>query len=385
MATSSIHADNEVTRFQRKARKEYVRGGPFGAYIGNDENSIIQTNRSLKKISIPLIAKVGGAGVKGSSQLRGQEQQLSNYAQVCTPEHRRQGVLIDNEENEKAEFDLFSEARPSLNNWMQELKRDQIIQALGAVHDGTTYHNYGGTEGATGAGAATAANMDSWVTNNTDRILYGSAKSNLTSGDHTTSLATIDTTNDKLTAASLTLAKRMAKNARPHIRPFQVGDDMSEWFVYFCGSYSFRDIKTDATVTQANREARARGLNNPIFQDGDLLYDGIIIKELNDLDVFIDAGDTDSAFNGVWGANATGDSLLTGGDSSSRVGVGFMCGAQAIAFVIGKMARFNRASDDDYGFLQGVAITAKHDIKKTFYNKKQHGMLTHFHSAAADA
>ena len=60
-----------------------------------------------------------------------------------------------------------------------ELKRDMIIQALGAIEAGGVYYNYGGTKGATGAGAASAAHMDTWNTNNADRILYGAAKRQL--------------------------------------------------------------------------------------------------------------------------------------------------------------------------------------------------------------
>ena len=160
MSSSTINANNKTTRFQKEVRREYVRDGIFGPFIGNDTNAIIQTNRNLKKISIPLIGKVGGAGVEGSAQLSGNEQALSNYAQTCQPTYYRQGVLVDNEENELAEFDLFSEARPALMDWAMELKRDQIIQALGAIEAGGTYYNYGGTKGAFGATAASAANMD---------------------------------------------------------------------------------------------------------------------------------------------------------------------------------------------------------------------------------
>ena len=122
---------------------------------------------------------------------------------------------------------------------------------------------------------------------------------------------------------------------------------------------------------------------NPLFAGGDLLWNGIVIKELPDLDKFIDSSGG-GLWDGVWGAGATGDSLATGGDSSSRVGVGFLCGAQAVGFGIGHQASFKRRKEDDYEHLNGVAITAKHDIKKTFYNGKQHGMLTSFHSASVD-
>lgn len=386
MTSSTINSGNKTTRFQKDVRREYVRDGIFGDAIGNDINSIIQTNKNLKKISIPLVGKVGGAGVTGSSQLSGSEQSLSNYAQTMQPTYYRQGVLVDNEENELAEFDLFAEARPALMDWAMELKRDQIIQALGAIEAGGTYYNYGGTGGATGATAASAANMDTWNTNNADRILYGKDLSNYSAGNHTTSLSNIDTTNDKMTAALVTLAKRRANLARPKIRPVKLGRSKSATYVMYIGSFGFRDLKQDSTITQANREARPRDVkDNPIFADGDLFYDGVIIKEVCDMDVFIDGGDATNPYSGVWGAGASGDSLKTGGNSSSRVGVAFLCGAQAVAFVMGRNAEFKRRKEDDYEHLNGVAVSMKHDIKKTFYNNKQHGMVTVFHSAAADA
>ena len=385
MTSITVSSDNKTTRFLKEIRREYVRDGVYGELIGNDQNAVIQTNNNLKKISLPLIGKMKGTGVKGSSQLAGSEQALSNYAQTCQPTHFRQGALVDNEENELSEFDLFSEARPALMNWAKELKRDQITQALGAVSASGTYYNYGGAEGAFGSTAASGANMDTWNTNNQDRVLYGKLKSNNSSGNHTTSLGNIDTTNDKATAAGVTLVKRMAMTANPLIRPYMTKKGVP-WFVLLIGSFGFRDLNEDSTIVQANREARARGLDNPIFSGGDLIYNGVIIKEVPDMDKFIDgSADPDDPYSGVWGAGATGDSLLTSGATSSRVGVAFLCGAQAVAFVRGKNASFARRKEDDYGHLSGVAVTMKHDIKKTFYNNKQHGMVTWFHSAAADA
>jgi len=385
MATSTIQSANVVTRFKSKVKREYVRGGRFGPYIGTDENKIIQVVKETKKCSLPLVAKVGGSGVRGSTQLSGSEQPLSNYAYTLQPTYHRQGVLIDNEEREKSEFDLFMEARPALMNWMMETKRDQMIQAYGAIEAGGTYYNYGGTEasGATGSSAASAANMDTWNTNNTDRILYGAAKSNTTAGDHTTSLGTIDTTADKLTPGMIELMKRMAQDADPLIRPVMVNGD-EPWYVFWVGKYGFRDLRTNTAFMTAMREILPRNKDNPLLSGGDLLYDGVIIKELPDLDKFIDSTGS-GLWDGVWGANATGDSLATSGASSSRVGVGFFTGAQALGFGIGRTASFKRRKEDDYEHLNGVAISAKHDIKKTFYNGKQHGMLTSFHSAALDS
>jgi hypothetical protein len=385
MAGSIISSGNKVTDFQKKVNRVYVREGRFGPYIGATENAIIQTNSNIRKKSIPLIGKLNGSGVRGSTQLVGNEESLSNFDFVFEPTHLRNGVVIDNEEREKSEFDLYTEARPALMNWMMETKRDQIIQALGAVQAGGTYYNYGGTaaSGATGSAAASAANLDTWQAANSDRILYGSARSNLTSGDHTTSLATIDTTNDKLTVDSIELLKRIAQDCDPLIRPVMLNDE-EPWFVYFVGKFGFRDLRASTPMRDAMREAMPRMQSNPLFSGGDLFWNGVIIKEVPDMDKFIDNASGSGLWDGVWGANATGDSLRTGGASSSRVGVGFLCGAQAVCFGRGKDASFDLRKEDDYGHLSGVAASAKHDIKKMFYNGKQYGVVTHFHSATAD-
>lgn len=385
MASSTINSGNQTTRFQNKVRREYVREGRFGPHIGEDENSIIQVKQDLKKVSIPLVGKLKGAGVNGSTMLTGNEQSLANFAATLQPTYWRQGVLIDNEENEKAEFELFEEARPALMNWTMEKKRDQIIQALGAMEASGTYLNYGGSEGAYGSAAASATQMDTWNTNNQDRVLYGAVKSNNSAGNHTTSLGNIDTTSDKANSAMITLLKRMAEGASPLIRPVMVKGD-EPWYVWYVDSFGFRDLKLDSTIAQANREARPREvMDNPIFTGGDLVYDGVIIKKIPEIGIFIDGDGSGSPWDGVWGANASGDSLKTGGNSSSRVGISFFCGAQAVGFGIGRLASFKRRKEDDYEHQNGVGVTMKHDIKKLFYNNKQHGMITCFYSAAVDS
>lgn len=382
MTASTISSGNKTTRFQNKVKREYVREGKFGPNIGQDINSIIQVNKNLKKVSIPLVAKLSGAGVAGSTALGGSEEALSNYDFTMQPTYKRNGVLIDNEENELAEFDLFSEARPALMNWAMEKKRDEIIQAMGACVSSDGYANYGGTTGATGAGAATAAEMDEFNNDNGDRILYGALLSNRTANDHTTSLATLDNTADKVSLAHVSFLKRIADNANPLIRPVVVKGD-EPWYVFYIGSYAFRDLQADIQTLQSNAMPRSVS-GNPLWSGGDLVLDGVIVKKVPEIDsLFIDG--TTGPFGGVWGANATGDSLATGGASSIRTSVGFFCGAQAVGFGVGRDASFKLRKEDDYEHLNGVGITMKSDIKKTYFNNKQHGMVTSFHASVADA
>lgn len=371
MTSTTVNSSNVATKFLNQVAREYVRGSRFSKYQGKGPNNVITIKEGLKTVSIPLVAKLGGAGVTGSATLAGKEENLNNYAMTLTPTHYRNGVLIDNEENEKTEFDLFTEARPALMNWAKELQRDHIIEALGAIDNGTTYANYG---------SATNAAMDTWLSNNRDRVLYGAVKSNHSSLDHSTALGLIDSSADKLSASMVSLAKRIAKTASPLITPIKTSED-EDWFVMFVDSMGFRDLKADTTILAAHEYAAERGKDNPLFTGGDIIYDGVIIREIEEISAMIDG----TASNGKWGASATANSLATSGSSTSRVGVGFLCGTQAVSYGLGKMPNFQRRKEDDYGFQNGVGIELKHQIKKSMFNNKQHGMVTVFYSAAVDA
>lgn len=258
--------------------------------------------------------------------------------------------------------------------WAKELVRDQVIQAMGqAVIGADSVANYG---------VATGTELDTWNTGNTDRILYGSKKSNLTAGNHTSSLAAITAASDKMAAGVVSLAKRMAKTADPHISPLRTSGDDQEWFVMFCDPFAFRDLKNDSTIAQANRDAWTRGADNPIFTDGDLIYDGVIIREVPEIANFIDGT---SGTNGIWGGSAAADGLNIAGATTTRVGVSFLCGQQAVAFGLGERPNIKVDEIKDYGFQPGVAVQLKQHIRKANFNSKQNGIVTVFTSSARDA
>ena len=224
--------------------------------------------------------------------------------------------------------------------------------------------------------------MDQWNADNQDRILYGESSAVNDDGNHTTSLDGVTTSTGKMDADIVRLLKRMAENADPLIRPVMVKGD-EPWYVFYIGTYAFRDLQADLATLHSNAMPRAE--SNPLWSGGDLLLDGVIVKKVPEIDsLFIDG--SGGPFGGVWGANnsTTDDGLDNAGASSSRVSVGFFCGAQAVGFGIGKTASFKRRKEDDYEHQNGVGVTMKHDIRKTFFNNKQHGMVTSFHSSTGD-
>ena len=142
-----------------------------------------------------------------------------------------------------------------LKNWAANKLRTDIITSLGAITaDGNVQITYA---------AATAGQRNTWLVNNADRVLFGTSKANAVSGVYATALATIDNTADKMTAAQLTLAKRIARTATPKIRPIRINDD-EEWYVVFMPSLVFRDLMLDPVIINALQYAWNRGSDNPL-------------------------------------------------------------------------------------------------------------------------
>ena len=76
----------------------------------------------------------------------------------------------------------------------------------------------------------------------------------------------------------------------------------------FCNAWAFRDLTSNSTMTAANRDARQRGLDNPIFTGDSVIYDGIIYREIPEIAVIsgVGASSIDVAPNYLCGAQAIG-------------------------------------------------------------------------------
>lgn len=362
MTITTVATANQAKAWDSKFFKEYIRTNRFSRYMGTDENSIIQLKQDLTKkkgdqITISLVAALSGAGQTGNSLLEGQEEALANYGWPIPVDTRRHGVANTENEEQKTEIDLRNAAKSQLKTWAMEKIRSDIINAMGAIYDGTTYVST--------FAAATQAQRDVFLDNNLDRVLFGALKSNLdTTGgtvaaDFSDSLLTLDTSADTLTKEVISLAKRIAKTADPIVPPVRTDED-EEWYVAFAPTLAFRDLK--ASLATVHKDARERSKDNPLFRDGDLIWDGVIIREVPEI-----------ATLGLLGSGGTTPAYPV-----------FFCGAQAIGHAIAK--RWKSSTEvRDYGFVHGCAIADMTGTRKNFFNNKQHGMVSVFVAAAADA
>jgi N4-gp56 family major capsid protein len=394
MAEVQLATESERQLWESTYMQEYVRASRFAPYMGKGNTNIIVVKHELeteagKTINIPLVTRLSNKGVGGSTALRGRETQIGNYNCPITVDWDRNGVVVPKSESFKTEIDLLNAGKGLLKQWSAEaLRTDLIYAAMSVITTGNTTVLYaeitedttnGGYQIASGyvAGStfdryegvsyttATEANKDAWLALNSDRVLFGKLRSNISSNDHSVATATLDTTDDKLTVATAQLAKRMAGQANPHITPYMT-EDGREFYVMFCGPRSFRDLKNDSSMIAANRDARARegsGMDkNPLFQDGDLMYDGILFREVPEIPHITNAG-----------ASATTD-----------IEPNFLCGQEALGIAWGQTPS-PKTETNDYGFRPGVAIEELRGVKKLAFNGKQQGMVTLYTAAGADS
>lgn len=360
MANTTITSGNVATKFDSEFFREYVRNHRFADFTGTGLTMpiVIKEEPKGQKISIPLVTRLSGNGVSGSTTLTGNEEQVGNYSFLLTPTYYRNGVRFDKEEAEKPNFDIRGAAKPLLMEWAMDLTREQMIQALCAVESSGTYYNWASAD-------ATARNA--WLVANSDRVLFGTAKSNY-SGVVATDLAKIDTTNDKLDADIIGIAKRMAMTASPAIRPYKPGSESAyEQFVMLVGTRAYRDLY--ASLGSALQAARERGQSNPYWQPGDMMIDNVLVREIPEITSLL----------------TTSADFATAGDSSLPVEPCFLVGQQALGWALSQRPRTIEDNDTDFQFQPGVAVQMKHDIKKMFFNGKQHGVVTVFVSGSADA
>ena len=382
MAESTARALLTPQIWDDKFFTEYVRDNRFRRYMGTSPSNVIQVKEDLSRRPGDRVtfatARALSGGVTGNTVLEGNEAELDLRSLTVGVRPLRNAVVVTEWDEQKSAIDIREAARPGLKMWSQEQMREDTINALKSVPNASgvmvTYE------------AATAAERNVWLTNNADRVLFGSAIANGSSNVMATALATVDSTNDKLTASVVSLAKRRAQMASPRIMPTRTREEDEEWFVMFANPLSFRDLSQDPVMVQANRDARVRGVDtNPLFTGGSLVWDGVIIREIPEMGLPIAAT--------PGGRMAQTGGILAGvGTAGINVGFNFLCGAQALGAAWAQ--RLKSTTDvRDYGFRHGVGVQEIRGIEKLMFGTGaddrttlvQNGVVTVFTSAVSDA
>lgn len=335
MADTRAATGLTVQQWDDKFFVEYIQDLDFKELMGTDENSVIQVKEDLTKkkgdsVTFALLNRLTNAATTGSTVLEGNEEDLISRSHKLTVDKRRHGVRVSEMEDQSSAIDIRNAMRPALKSWANENTRDAIIREMGSIN-GVPY------------ASASEAEKDAWLADNSDRVLFGALGSNNSANDHSASLANIDNTADKLTRNVISQMKLLATTASPKIRPVRDPGNGKRTYIVYADPYGFRDLRADLEGLMDDTTAAGQAMK--LFEGGDLMWDGCIIKQCDDMPRYTGVG--------------------AGGINVAPV---YLLGAQAIGYAVAKRWQ-SKTKEFDYGDKFGAAIDAIDGFQKLTFGK----------------
>ena len=352
---------------------EYLTENRYAGEMGTNENSVIQVKEDLTKkkgdrVNFALVNKLTQDAVTGRAIMEGNEEDMATRSYELAVDKRRNAVRVAEIDEQYSAISLRQAGKIVLKEWAMKDTERLISKALGDMNGIPM------TAAAVGlAGNQTA--LDAWLVDNADRVYFGNsaytAMTDLSAGLATLTAATAA---ERLTIDAIDQMKFMAINrANPKIRPIRTEANGRHYYLLYAHPLAFRDLKADTALRQAQREVSLEMENNRLFKGGDLLWNGVIIKEAHDLYDY---------------------STLTGlGDSGTTTVVpAFLCGAQAVAVAYARRWR-SKTEEFDYGDKYGLETSAIYGVGKMVFgtgaadrdDTKDNGVITGFFASSTVA
>lgn len=359
MAETYVPSGLTVQQWDERYFTEYLNNNWFRQFMGTGSSKMIQVKEDLTKkpgdaVTFTLVNKLTGAAKDSTEALEGAEEAASLRSFLVRVREYSHAVKFKKFEAQKTAIDLRQAHKDILMDWNMELDRDNIIEAMMSIN-GTKFES------------ADASARNAWLVDNADRVLFGAVKSNASSLVHATALATIDNTDDKLTPGAISLMKRIANTANPKVRPFKVRSSIGETdaYVLFAHPLHVRDLSNNSTFVAANREARNRGIDNPLFNGADYMWENVAIYTIEDVPTV---------------------------SSGVQVAPAFLCGAQALGMAWAQRPQ-TVEEEFDYKRAVGLAVKQWYKVEKLRFGSgssdtsdyKDHGIVTGWFAAVADS
>jgi N4-gp56 family major capsid protein len=348
-----------VQQWDSQFAREYYQDR-FKELRGEGETSIIQIKEQLNKaagdsVTFALINRLTNSATTGTAVLEGAEEDMSTRSFRVYVDKRRNAVRVAEMSEQKSAVGLRAAAKPILLDWAMEDTRTLYINALTSIN-GTAFID------------RTAAIGDAWLVDNADRVLFGAAAAGYT--DLSADLALLDTTADLFNVAALDAMILKAKTCNPKIRPVQDLGDGKRYYVALANPHAFKNLRDNMVTLNLLTNTVVEMQASKIFQGGDLYYNGVVIKEFDDLPIYADLG--------------------AGG--TTEVTPVFLLGAQAIAQASCKRWT-SRTEEFDYGDKVGVAVETIIGIRKTIFGTgtgdtddlKDYGVVTGYFATTGTA
>jgi N4-gp56 family major capsid protein len=327
--------------------------------MGEGDNNIIQLKSDLMKdagdtITMPLSAKLTGAGVSGDDELEGNEESISSYSESVLIDQKRFGVRLKGKLDErKVAYAIRTDAKDKLKIRLMEFLERQIFLKLGGV----TNTGINDVNGVVVAVDAAWSNTPTYIPDADEAA--GSGNRYLcanTSG--TDALAATDL----ITPTLISKARIKARLASPKLVPLRIKG--KDYYVMWIHPWQAYDLRNNAQFAQAQRDAMPRGDDNPIFTSALGVWDGVIIYE-HEYVPFLDVSVAGNSFRGS----------STGTDCAVDCFRALLCGRQAAVWAKCQGDNGWVEKTFDYDNKVGFATSMIGGIDKIMFNSKEYGVI----------
>lgn len=358
MADTRAATGLTVQQWDDKFFVEYLQENRFSGEMGMDESSVIQLKEDLTKkagdsVTFALVNKLTNDATTGSAVLEGNEEDMTSRSFRLYVDKRRNAVRVSEMEEQKSAIGLRNAGKAVLKTWAEQDTVELIINGLGSIN-GTAFN------------ARTAAIGDAWLVDNLDRVYFGAGVGSGT--DLSADLAQLDTTSDLFNKTALEGMIAKAKKANPKIRPVKDPGNGRRYYIVYAGIDAFRDFR--ASMEGTMDDTTAQGQSSKLFEGGDLIWQGCIVKEIDEIPVYANLG----------------------ASSTAEVTPVYLCGAQALGMAVAR--RWKSIEETfDYGDKHGVAIDQIYGVKKLLFGSgsadtddlKDNGVVTGFFATTGAA
>jgi N4-gp56 family major capsid protein len=350
MADTRVASGLTVEQWDDQYFKEYLTDNRFSESMGSNEAAVIQVKENLTKkkgdrINFALVNKLTNEATTGRSTMEGNEEDMSSREFPVTVDKRRNAVRVAEIDEQYSAISLREAGRSVLMDWSKKDTEKLITRALSSIN-GKRVLALGRTE----TNQASDSEMNAWLVDNSDRVLFGALRSNNAANDWSDCIDTLDTTADKLTSAAVSKMKAIAETiANPLIRPIRsTANKGRRYYIMYAHPYAFNDLKQDTTLTAFQRDVQLQMENERLFEGGDLYWDGVIIKQIEEAITEWDLG--------------------LDGNGSARVVSAYLCGAQAVGVAYAR--RWKSVTEQfDYSDKWGVETSAIYGVEKLRFEK----------------
>ena len=268
MAKNSFATSDNLTKkaWDEKLFRDVVKESYFTKFMSEKGDNIVHVKTQLEKtqgdkVTFGLRMRGEFAGVTGSTVMEGNENRLDFYNNSVSLELYRIAVRTGGAlDKKRVMFSIDDEAREAL----RESGTNKIEQLC----------------------------FDALFVDGTSTVYQTSATNFLRTATAATAKGALHATNSIMTPSFISALKTFAKTGGARgtvpLRPIKV--DGKDYYVLLVHPDVIYDLKQNTVIQNAWANARERSMENPLFRDAEVIWDGVLVHSNERVEIGTNAG-----------------------------------------------------------------------------------------------